>query len=105
MSSHRSTDARGTSGHGTYAATCTTRSSSTRPPASGTASASPRKPPSGSAIAGHVTTRIQGEDAPTARDQLKQAIDTGLDGVLVVGGDGALHDVLDHVATPTSPSA
>ena len=48
--------------------------------------------------AGHVTTRIQGEDAPTARDQLKQAIDAGLDGVIVVGGDGALHGVLDHVA-------
>lgn len=48
--------------------------------------------------AGHVTTRILGEDAPAARDQLKQAIDAGLDGVIVVGGDGALHDVLDHVA-------
>lgn len=48
--------------------------------------------------AGHVTTRIQGQDAPTARDQLKQAIDAGLDGVIVVGGDGALHGVLDHVA-------
>lgn len=48
--------------------------------------------------AGHVTTRIQGEDAPAARDQLKQAIDSGLDGVIVVGGDGALHGVLDHVA-------
>ncbi|MET0928567.1 MAG: diacylglycerol kinase [Aeromicrobium sp.] len=48
--------------------------------------------------AGHTTATIQGEDAPSARDQLKQAIDTGLDGVLVVGGDGALHGVLDHVA-------
>ncbi|AXT84951.1 sphingosine kinase [Aeromicrobium sp. A1-2] len=48
--------------------------------------------------AGHVTTRIQGENAAGARDQLKHAIDTGLDGVIVVGGDGALHDVLDHVA-------
>ena len=48
--------------------------------------------------AGHVTTRIQGQDASTARDQLKQAIDAGLDGVIVVGGDGALHGVLDHVA-------
>jgi diacylglycerol kinase (ATP) len=47
---------------------------------------------------GHVTTRIQGADAPSARDQLKQAIATGLDGVIVVGGDGALHGVLDHVA-------
>ncbi|MGA8987518.1 diacylglycerol kinase [Aeromicrobium sp.] len=48
--------------------------------------------------AGHVTTPIQGENASAARDQLKQAIDTGLDGVVVVGGDGALHSVLDHVA-------
>ncbi|WP_456694756.1 diacylglycerol kinase [Aeromicrobium sp. P5_D10] len=47
---------------------------------------------------GHTTCTIQGADASTARDQLKQAIDAGLDGVLVVGGDGALHGVLDHVA-------
>ncbi|MCW2838792.1 MAG: diacylglycerol kinase [Aeromicrobium sp.] len=48
--------------------------------------------------AGHTTTTIQGEDAPAARDRLKQAIDAGLDGVVVVGGDGALHGVLEHVA-------
>src|SRR3954469_11515880 len=48
--------------------------------------------------AGHTTLTVQGADAPSARDQLKQAIDAGLDGVLVVGGDGALHAVLDHVA-------
>jgi diacylglycerol kinase (ATP) len=48
--------------------------------------------------AGHSTIAVQGDDAAAARDQLKQAIDTGLDGVLVVGGDGALHAVLDHVA-------
>jgi len=48
--------------------------------------------------AGHTTTLIQGEDAPAARDQLKQAIDAGIAGVVVVGGDGALHGVLDHVA-------
>lgn len=48
--------------------------------------------------AGHTTTVVQGADAPTARDQLKLAIDGGIDGVLVVGGDGALHGVLDHVA-------
>lgn len=47
---------------------------------------------------GHTTVTIQGDDAPSARDQLKQAIDAGLDGVIVVGGDGALHGVLDHVA-------
>lgn len=48
--------------------------------------------------AGHTTTLIQDKDAPSARDRLKQAIDAGVDGVLVVGGDGALHGVLDHVA-------
>ncbi|MCW2799115.1 MAG: diacylglycerol kinase [Aeromicrobium sp.] len=48
--------------------------------------------------AGHTTITVQGADVAAARDQLKQAIDTGLDGVLVVGGDGALHAVLDHVA-------
>jgi diacylglycerol kinase (ATP) len=50
------------------------------------------------ASAGHTTTTIRGADAPSARDRLKQAIDAGLDGVVVVGGDGALHGVLDHVA-------
>ncbi|MEO6606246.1 MAG: diacylglycerol kinase [Aeromicrobium sp.] len=48
--------------------------------------------------AGHTSLIVQGADAPSARDQLKLAIDAGLDGVLVVGGDGALHGVLDHVA-------
>jgi diacylglycerol kinase (ATP) len=48
--------------------------------------------------AGHTTLVVQGADAPSARDQLKLAIDGGLDGVLVVGGDGALHGVLDHLA-------
>ncbi len=48
--------------------------------------------------AGHSTLIVQGADAASARDQLKLAIDAGLDGVLVVGGDGALHGVLDHVA-------
>ncbi|MCW2831808.1 MAG: diacylglycerol kinase [Aeromicrobium sp.] len=48
--------------------------------------------------AGHTTTTIQGVDAPSARDLLEQAIDKGLDAVVVVGGDGALHGVLDHVA-------
>ncbi len=48
--------------------------------------------------AGHTTVVVQGSDAAAARDQLKLAIDGGLDDVLVVGGDGALHGVLDHVA-------
>jgi len=48
--------------------------------------------------AGHTTMTIQGDDAPTARGQLERAIGEGLDGVVVVGGDGALHAVLDHVA-------
>ncbi len=50
------------------------------------------------ADAGHTTTIVQGEDAASARDHLKLAIDAGLDGVVVVGGDGALHAMLDHVA-------
>lgn len=49
------------------------------------------------AAAGHETLTIQGENASDARDQLKQAIDWGLDSVVVIGGDGALHTVLDHV--------
>ena len=49
-------------------------------------------------LAGHSTVIVHGADAAAARDQLKLAVDIGLDGVLVVGGDGALHAVLDHVA-------
>ncbi|MDQ3156945.1 MAG: YegS/Rv2252/BmrU family lipid kinase [Actinomycetota bacterium] len=50
------------------------------------------------AAAGHESVTIQGENASDARDQLKQAIDQGLDSVVVIGGDGALHGVLDHIA-------
>ena len=50
------------------------------------------------AAAGHETLTIQGDNASDARDQLKQAIDQGLDSVVVIGGDGALHGVLDHIA-------
>lgn len=48
--------------------------------------------------AGHDVHVIQGKDSASARDALKLAIDGGLDGVVVVGGDGALHDVLDQLA-------
>lgn len=48
--------------------------------------------------AGHEVQVIRGADAAAARDQLEQAIITGIDAVLVVGGDGALHGVLDHLA-------
>ena len=48
--------------------------------------------------AGHEVISLQGENASDARDQLKQAIDEGLDSVVVIGGDGALHGVLDHIA-------
>ncbi|MBC7595257.1 MAG: YegS/Rv2252/BmrU family lipid kinase [Kineosporiaceae bacterium] len=48
--------------------------------------------------AGHEVISLQGENASDARDQLKQAIDRGLDSVVVVGGDGALHAVLDRIA-------
>lgn len=46
---------------------------------------------------GHETDRIQGDDAQHAREQLTKALDTGVDTVVVVGGDGALHDVLPVV--------
>jgi diacylglycerol kinase (ATP) len=46
---------------------------------------------------GHETSRIQGDDAQHAREQLTKALETGVDTVVVVGGDGALHDVLPVV--------
>ena len=46
---------------------------------------------------GHETARIQGDDAQHAREQLTKALETGVDTVVVVGGDGALHDVLPVV--------
>jgi diacylglycerol kinase (ATP) len=46
---------------------------------------------------GHETARIQGDDARHAREQLTKAFETGVDTVVVVGGDGALHDVLPVV--------
>jgi diacylglycerol kinase (ATP) len=46
---------------------------------------------------GHETARIQGDDAQHAREQLTKACETGVDTVVVVGGDGALHDVLPVV--------
>jgi diacylglycerol kinase (ATP) len=46
---------------------------------------------------GHETDRIQGDDAQHAREQLAKALDTGVDTVVIVGGDGALHDVLPVV--------
>ncbi|KAA1376289.1 YegS/Rv2252/BmrU family lipid kinase [Aeromicrobium fastidiosum] len=50
------------------------------------------------ARAGHNIQLIEGSDGPSALRLLRQAIDTGVDGVVVVGGDGAVHDVLDLVA-------
>ncbi|TXL63092.1 diacylglycerol kinase [Aeromicrobium terrae] len=47
---------------------------------------------------GHQTARIQGDDAAHAREQLDKALETGVDTVVVVGGDGALHDILPVVA-------
>ena len=46
---------------------------------------------------GHKTARIQGDDAQHAREQLTKAFETSVDTVVVVGGDGALHDVLPVV--------
>lgn len=48
--------------------------------------------------AGHSTQIIEGADGPSTRRLLGQAIEAGLDGVVVVGGDRAVHDVLDLVA-------
>lgn len=48
--------------------------------------------------AGHDVQVVQGHDASTSRESLKHAIDRGLDAVVVVGGDGALHGVLDLLA-------
>ncbi len=48
--------------------------------------------------AGHTTTVLQGHDVAAAREQLAMAIDLGIDAIVVVGGDGALHAVLDHLA-------
>lgn len=45
--------------------------------------------------AGHDVQVVQGTDASSARDALKHSIDAALDAVVVVGGDGALHGVLD----------
>jgi diacylglycerol kinase (ATP) len=50
------------------------------------------------ADAGHTTVTILGRDAASANEGLLAAIGEGLDGVVVVGGDGALHAVLEHVA-------
>jgi diacylglycerol kinase (ATP) len=46
---------------------------------------------------GHEIARIQGDDGQHAREQLIKAVETGVDTVVVVGGDGALHDVLPAV--------
>ena len=46
---------------------------------------------------GHDIARIQGDDGRHAREQLTKALETGADTVVVVGGDGALHDVLPAV--------
>ncbi|MFC5678683.1 YegS/Rv2252/BmrU family lipid kinase [Aeromicrobium endophyticum] len=48
--------------------------------------------------AGHSTQLIEGADGASSRRLLSQAIGAGIDGVVVVGGDGALHEVLDLVA-------
>jgi diacylglycerol kinase (ATP) len=48
--------------------------------------------------AGHRVQLIEGVDGTSARRLLAHAVEAGIDGVVVVGGDGALHDVLDLVA-------
>ncbi len=46
---------------------------------------------------GHEISRIQGDDSQHAREQLTKALETGVDTVVVVGGDGALHELLPVV--------
>jgi len=48
--------------------------------------------------AGHDTLVIQGENVALAHEQLQKAIADSVDTVLVVGGDGAMHGVLDLLA-------
>ncbi len=48
--------------------------------------------------AGHQAQVIQGEDAAEACIELRRAIARGIDTVLVVGGDGAAHALLDQLA-------
>lgn len=50
------------------------------------------------ASAGHTVTKIQVGDVAAARSRLAQSIAAGIDGVLIVGGDGAVHGVLEQVA-------
>lgn len=48
--------------------------------------------------AGHVTVPVHGRGVAEVRQSLQGAVAGGIDGVVVVGGDGALHGVLDLVA-------
>jgi diacylglycerol kinase (ATP) len=47
---------------------------------------------------GHVIDRIQGDDGQHSREQLAKAVEAGVESVVIVGGDGALHDVLPVLA-------
>lgn len=49
------------------------------------------------ADAGHDVQTIQGSDAVAARSALGHALTAGLDAVVVVGGDGALHGIMSDV--------
>jgi len=48
--------------------------------------------------AGHQVQTIIGSDAQDAETQLAAAIDHGLDNIIVVGGDGGTHGILDQIA-------
>jgi len=48
--------------------------------------------------AGHDVVTVRGDDADAAHDELRHQVGIGLDAVVVIGGDGALHGVLDLVA-------
>lgn len=47
--------------------------------------------------AGWTIDRVVGDDVPAVRSSLRTVLDGGADTVVVVGGDGALHGILDLV--------
>lgn len=52
---------------------------------------------------GHDVSRSQGDDASHSREQLAKVLEAGADTVVVVGGDGALHDLLPVLANSGVP--
>ena len=53
--------------------------------------------------AGHEAVVVSGPDAAGAYESLESELRTGVDSVLVVGGDGALHGLLPLLADSGTP--